>query len=125
MMLRSLLCVALVQSGAVAAAGGPGTYAHYAGWNTTTPSNDMQVDHFWTILPNSTETDGNAVFASTQFWSEAGPGGYMGTQVWLDKASGTMVHKAIFSMWDASPSVQRQATADGSACRCCPRPACQ
>ena len=105
MMLRSLLCVALVQSGAVAAAGGPGTYAHYAGWNTTTPSNDMQVDHVWTILPNSTETDGNAVFASTQFWSEAGPGGYMGTQVWRDKASGTMVHKAIFSMWDASPSV--------------------
>jgi hypothetical protein len=30
----------------------------------------------------------------------------MGTQVWLDSKSGKMVHKAIFSMWDASKTVQ-------------------
>ena len=55
-------------------------------------------------MPSPQETNGNAVFASTQYWSEAGPGGYMGTQVWLDKDSKKETHKAIFSMWDADNS---------------------
>ena len=60
----------------------------------------MAVDHSWTTLPNATETRGNAVFASTQFWFEGGPGGYMGTQAWRQD-DGTMTYRALFSCWDA------------------------
>ena len=62
----------------------------------------MTVYHHWAILPNQSETHGNAVFSSTQFWFEAGPGGYMGTQAWRQN-DGTMTYRALFSCWDADP----------------------
>ena len=84
---------------------GPGTYAHYefgnlADGNDISP--DMEVSHVWVAMPTPFMKQGNAVFASTQYWTESGVGGYMGTQVWLDKKSGKEVHKVIFSMWDAN-----------------------
>ena len=63
--------------------------------------------------PTAAEKDGNAVFASTQYWTETGVGGYMGTQVWREK-NGTETHKAIFSMWDASKDIAT--TGVGPAC---------
>jgi hypothetical protein len=96
--------------------GGPGTYAHYGGIPSGT-SSDMQVDHLWVTIPTPDETQGNAVFSSMQYWMEAGPGGYFGTQVWREGADPTSwrngskhllpskigadeTHRAIFSMWD-------------------------
>ena len=91
---------------AAAAASGPGTYAHYA--LPSTPGGSADIEHavVWTLEPGASERHGNAIFASTQMWQLAGPGGYMGTQRYLDTASGRMVGTAIFSMWDASADVQ-------------------
>ena len=88
------------------AANGPGSYAHYT-WpkDAPTTATGMTQRHIWFTMPNATETHGNAVFTSTQFWWEAaGVGGYMGTQAWR-QADGTMTHRALFSCWDASPPV--------------------
>ena len=92
--------------GAAAAANGPGSYAHYT-WPSDAPktAQSMSMQHIWVVMPNATETHGNAVFASTQFWWEAaGVGGYMGTQTWR-QSDGTMTHRALFSCWDPSPTV--------------------
>ena len=88
-----------------AGASGPGTYAHYV--LPATPGGATDIEHavVWVHEPGADETHGNAVFASTQMWHAAGPGGYLGTQRWLDTATGKMVSKAIFSMWDASADV--------------------
>ncbi len=59
----------------------------------------------WVILPGPDELHGNAVFAATQQWFLAGPGGYMGTQSWRN-ADGSMTRAAIFACWDASAGVQ-------------------
>ena len=63
-------------------------------------------------MPTGSEVNGNAVFASTQYWMETGVGGYMGTQVWRLK-NGTETHKAIFSMWDASKTIATAGIGDG------------
>ena len=80
-----------------------------------------EVDHFWVTMPTPDQTQGNAVFASMQYFMEAGPGGYFGTQVWrkwVDPRSwrngsrnllGTRIgasetHKMLFSMWDKDAS---------------------
>ena len=57
--------------------GGPGTYAHYqfSAADKAAPSADMEMDHTWVAMPNTTESTGNAVFASTQYWVETGVGG--------------------------------------------------
>jgi hypothetical protein len=91
---------------AAAAASGPGTYAHYA--LPATPGGSTDIEHavVWTLEPGADEKHGNAIFASTQMWQLAGPGGYMGTQRFLDTSTGRVVGTAIFSMWDASATVQ-------------------
>ena len=86
-------------------AAGPGTYAHYPAYSVPTPANAtvFEVEHTWRTLPAASETEGNAVFMSTQMWHTGGAGGYMGTQVWRDDSgAGAAVetHRAIFSMWD-------------------------
>ena len=51
---------------------GPGTYAHYQNYGPdSSPSATMEMDHVWVDMPTPSETDGNAVFASTQYgiWS--------------------------------------------------------
>lgn len=83
--------------------GGPANYGHY-----TFPPNDnagfeMEVGHVWS--PIVTGATGAAVFSATQMWYTAGPGGYMGTQIWRND-NGSFTHKAIFSCWDASADVQ-------------------
>lgn len=100
----------------VVAQAGPGGYVHYSGIPAGV-SQDMEVEHFWTSIPSPEESQGNAVFASMQFWTEAGAGGYFGTQVWRQGADprlwrvgsrsrlGTRigaeeVHQVIFSVWD-------------------------
>jgi len=98
-MLYLFACLALVVNAA-----GPGTYAHYTLPNQPSGAKSMEMDHTWLILPTSSEVHGNAVFASTQQWFLAGPGGYMGTQAYRG-GDGKMVYKAIFSCWDASDSV--------------------
>ena len=67
---------------------GPGTYAHYS--SATNISDDVQVDHIWEVIPSPSERDGNAVFASVQFWFENGVGGHFGTQVWREGATDTL-----------------------------------
>jgi hypothetical protein len=83
---------------------GPGTYAHYALPSVPAGVEDMEHAVVWIVEPPSSETHGNAVFASTQMWHLGGPGGYIGSQRWRN-ADGTMSSKAIFSMWDASADV--------------------
>lgn len=104
-----MLKVQLLLAGAcvavAAAASGPGTYAHYVLPSTPAGATDMAHGVRWVVEPSATERHGNAVFASTQMWMAAGPGGYMGTQRWLDTSSGRMVSKALFSMWDASDTI--------------------
>ena len=71
---RVLLLLSIVS---VSAAGGPGNYAHYT-WPATpagSSATSMDVTHVWTTLPTSKDVVGNAVFASTQHWYQAGPGG--------------------------------------------------
>jgi hypothetical protein len=47
---------------------GPGTYAHYQNYGPdSSPSATMEMDHVWVDMPTPSETDGNAVFASTQY----------------------------------------------------------
>jgi cathepsin X len=92
----------LTLTGKASAAGGPGGYVHYtlpAGTAT-----DVEMSYVWAVLPGPSETRGNAVFGSTQMWFENGVGGYYGTQSWRN-ADGSMTHKALFSIWDASASV--------------------
>lgn len=90
------------------AAGGPGNYAHYQ-WPTLpagTYATAVEMDHVWVVLPTAKDTNGNAVFASTQQWyGPSSVGAYMGTQAWLQE-NGTMAYRALFSVWDASPMVQ-------------------
>jgi len=113
----ALLPLAILISSPIHVLGGPpGTYVNYNGIPTGA-SLDMQVDHLWVTMPTPDETQGNAVFASMQFWMQAGPGGYFGTQVWREGAdparwrngskqlSGSHVnadetHRVVFSMWD-------------------------
>jgi hypothetical protein len=85
---------------------GPGSYAHYQLPNTQSGGTDIEHAVIWVIEPSPSELHGNAIFAATQMWQLAGPGGYMGTQRWRDSTTGKMVSKAIFSMWDASDSIQ-------------------
>ena len=93
---------------AAASIHGPGTYAHYT--SPTNVSDDVQVDHIWERIPSPSETDGNAVFASMQFWFENGVGGYFGTQVWREGATDSLnrvvkakeTHRVVFSVWDAT-----------------------
>ena len=55
----------------------------------------MRVDHVWSVLPTGASSgEGNAVFASTQYWFASGVGGYMGTQTFLSNGSET--HRVIF-----------------------------
>ena len=89
----------------LASGGGPGTYAHYVLPSVPGGATDIEHAVVWTTEPGPSETHGNAVFAATQMWHTTGPGGYMGTQRFLDTSSGKMMSKAIFSMWDASASV--------------------
>eukprot|EP00663_Eupelagonemidae_sp_cell21sb_P007620 gene7620-64_t len=61
-----------------------GLYTHYD-WASGLPlSSDMEVDHVWITIPDGKNTNGNGVFASSQFWYK-GDGvkaaGYMGSQV--------------------------------------------
>ena len=95
----------LERSLAAAAVAGPGTYAHYALPATPGGATDMEHAVVWVVEPGADETHGNAIFASTQMWMQAGPGGYMGTQRYRDAGSGKMVGTAIFSMWDANATV--------------------
>ena len=86
---------------------GPGCYSHYT--STAAVSDDVQVDHIWSEIPKPSERDGNAIFASLQFWFENGVGGYFGTQVWREGATDGLgrtvraneTHRVIFSVWDA------------------------
>lgn len=100
-------------------ASGPGTYAHYPAYSVPTPANAtlLEVEHTWRTLPAASETEGNAVFVSTQMWHTGGAGGYMGTQVWRDDsgagagAAAVETHRAIFSMWDGvDPATGRPVT---------------
>ena len=56
----------------------PGTYANYkfavpSGASAT----DMEVEHVWTAMPGPSAKAGNAVFASTQYWTTLNVGGYV------------------------------------------------
>lgn len=89
--------------------GGPGTYGHFDYPRTYLKekgATEMAVYNVWTTVPNKTETRGNAVFAATQTFWQGGASGYVGTQVWRN-SDGTMVYKAIFSVWDAEPQKAR------------------
>jgi hypothetical protein len=108
-MLRSLLFVACLADTAIANA--PGLYANYKWPKTTVKSPDIEVDHVWTTIPASTDTDGNAAFASSQYWYESYTGakantaGYLGTQVSRGK-DGKENTNFIFSCWDADKKNQ-------------------
>lgn len=83
----------------------PGCYANYK-WPKETKgfSSDIQVDHVWTAIPKGTDKDGNAAFASSQYWYESYTGskcnsaGYLGTQVSRGK-DGKENSNFIFSCW--------------------------
>merc|ERR1711964_1028 len=87
----------------------PGTYVHYT-WAAGQPlSHDMEVDHVWTTIPSGSDTHGNGVFASSQFWYHDSKGvtvagGYMGSQV-MKGSDGKERHVFIFSCWDSDPKV--------------------
>ena len=101
-------CAVLVVIAAVAGAAcdAPAAYVHYV--SATAVSDDVVVDHIWESIPTVVEKEGNAVFASMQFWLENGAGGYFGTQVWRKgtvdglgrrvRANGT--HRVTFSISD-------------------------
>ena len=86
---------------------GPGTYAHYT--SEAALADDVAVYHIWETIPTPSEKEGNAVFASMQYWFENGVGGYFGTQVWREGAIDQLgrivraneTHRVIFSVWDA------------------------
>jgi len=109
--------LSLVLSLTPALGGGPANYAQYQMADNTSTSSDIEVDHQWTSIPAAWEGEGNAVFASMQFWFENGVGGYFGSQVWRQAANpqhwrngsrqllGTNVkveetHAVVFSSWD-------------------------
>ena len=85
---------------------GPGTYAHYEGFDSKIDVSSISHNATWMILPTAADTNGNAVFVSQQHWFRANVGAYSGTQSWLDKKVNPplMVHKAIFSAWDGDPA---------------------
>mmetsp|Transcript_57614 Transcript_57614/g.166799 ORF Transcript_57614/g.166799 Transcript_57614/m.166799 type:complete len:703 (+) Transcript_57614:102-2210(+) len=92
---------------------GPGAYAKYAMGDKL--AEDMEVDHIWIRMPEASETNGNAIFASTQYWFESGVGGYFGTQVWREgtltsefahRGGRREIKRAIFSCWDADDEHQ-------------------
>lgn len=93
----------------------PVAYVNYD-FPSSDASESIEADHVWTTIPSGSETDGNGVFASSQFWLEASPGGYMGSQV--HRPSGLFakqeVRQFIFSCWDADPS--HQVAFEGSNC---------
>lgn len=71
----------------------------------------MEVEYVWTIIPTASDTDGNAVFVSSQYWHEAPhAAGYMGTQVLLDIDRGVERRIFIFACWDAEPQHQVSGT---------------
>ena len=104
-------CAALSALCALSLAEAPGTYVNYQ-WdpNEAKPSLDMEVDHVWSSIPAGSETDGNGVFASSQYWFVDGPsgetiaGGYMGSQV-MKGENGKERRVFIFSCWDSDPKV--------------------
>jgi len=84
-MIRLVMAVATLSS--ALAGNAPGCYANYK-WPKNAPTSaDIEVDHVWTTIPAGGETDGNAAFASSQYWYESYTGakantaGYLGTQV--------------------------------------------
>lgn len=96
----------------------PGLYAQYkfSGAAAQSPSTDMEVEHTWVTVPDGSATDGNGVFASSQYWYEAygepcpnrsdhgtqcNSAGYMGTQVERGTHGGGEITQFIFSCWDA------------------------
>ena len=93
---------------AAAVAASPGAYVSYRWPAAPQPlSSTMAVDHVWTSIPDSCETDGNGVFASSQMWWHADngtelAGGYIGSQV-LRGASGDVERRLfLFAIWDHS-----------------------
>lgn len=101
--------------------GAPGLYASYdwpkppAGKKFGT-SPDMEVDHTWVTIPAGSSSDGNGVFASSQYWYESygapcpnrsdhgmscNSAGYMGSQVMRGPDPEAERHVFIFSCWDA------------------------
>jgi len=87
--------------------GAPGDYATYD-FEQREASPDMEVEIIWTTIPSDSDTDGNGVFASSQYWHESYTGaintaGYMGSQV-MRSGNGTEKRVFIFSCWDADSS---------------------
>lgn len=90
----------------------PGTYVKYD-WPKAllnqVLSTDMEVDHIWTTIPSGTDSHGNGVFASSQYWhhdkvsGSTNAGGYMGSQV-MRRGNGSERRVFIFSCWDANIS---------------------
>ena len=67
----------------------------------------MEVDHVWVDIPSANYSDGNGVFASSQFWFADEKmmtiaGGYMGSQV-MKGTDGSERRVFIFSTWDSDP----------------------
>jgi hypothetical protein len=94
----------------------PGLYASYDWPKPAGTSPDMEVDHTWVTIPPGSSTDGNGVFASSQYWYESygnpcpnrsdhgmscNSAGYMGSQVMRGGKGGAERHVFIFSCWDA------------------------
>jgi len=70
----------------------------------------MEIEHVWTTIPSGSDTDGNGIFASSQYWFEANKdgyntAGYMGSQV-SRRGDGSEKRNFIFSCWDADGSHQ-------------------
>ena len=121
------------------AGGAPGTYASYdwpkpAAGAPKLTSIDMETEHTWVTIPKGSDSDGNGVFASSQYWYESygGPcpnrsdhgmscnsAGYMGSQVMKGKA-GAEKQVFTFSCWDADSAYKVSWTtpkdADGNGC---------
>lgn len=106
------------------AADAPGLYCQYdwpkgaagssSGSGSSSP--DMEVHHTWVTIPKGSSTDGNGVFASSQYWFESydmpcpnrsdhgmscNSAGYMGSQVMAGGPGGSEKQVFIFSCWDA------------------------
>ena len=124
MMAASLLAASLAAGAAAAllphpmrpAAGAPGLYCNYVWPSDAGTSPDMEVEHTWTTIPKASSTDGNGVFASSQYWYESygaacpnrsdhgmscNSAGYMGSQVMRGGPGGAEKQVFIFSCWDA------------------------
>jgi hypothetical protein len=91
---------------------GPGTYVGYVGAGKIV--GDMEMDHIWVTMPTPDEQPGNAVFASTEYWTESGAGGYFGTQSWRNHSTNPFEnHTIIFSCWDKDDSHKTGWVEDG------------